>query len=335
MDTVLRIRISLLTLLGISFGGTLGYHLIEGWSLFDAFYMTVITLATVGFHEVRSMSDAGRVFTILLIVFGTGTVAYVAGNGIQLMLEGQLRRMLGRIKLEKKINKLKAHYIVCGYGRIGQLICREFMAHPVPFVVVERNPELWEKLQSENILFVRGNATDDEVLHQAGIERASGLITACTSDSENVYITLTARGLNPELFIMARSGEETSEKKLLRAGANKVISPYNIGAARMAQGILRPSVVDFIEIATAGHNLELQLEEIAVQERSCLAGHSLVDSEIRKNHGVIIVCIKKRDGRMIFNPASETAMEAGDILITLGKPQAIERLETLACGAAL
>lgn len=332
MDPVRHLRFSLLTLVVVIGLGSLGYSLIEGWSAFDAVYMTVITLATVGFREVHDLSDQGKAFTILLIVFGAGIIAYAVGSLVQIMVEGQLRTVLGRKKLEKRIAKLERHYIVCGYGRIGTMICREFAARPVPFVVVEKDPARCEKLTEEGHLFVRGDATDDGALELAGIRRAKGLITAVTSDTENVYITLTARGLNPDLFLLARSGEEGSEIKLMRAGANKVVSPYTIGASRMAQAVLRPSVVDFIEIATAGQNLELQLEEIRIAADSRLAGATLLSSAIRKEMGIIIVGIKKRGGRMLFNPAPDTPIEEGDILITLGERAATLKLEQIARG---
>lgn len=330
MDPVRHLRFSLVILVCIITLGTAGFSLIENWSAFDALYMTVITLATVGFKEVHDLSIEGKAFTMLLIVFGAGFIAYSVGSLIRFTVEGQLRQLLGRKKLEKQIAKLHGHYIVCGYGRIGALICREFQAKPLAFVVVEKDPHLCQRLSSEGLLFVEGDATDDETLEVAGIRQAKGLITAVTSDTENVYITLTARGLNPNLFILARSGEEGSELKLRRAGASKVISPYTIGATRMAQAVLRPSVVDFIEIATAGHNLELQLEEIRVHSGSRLVGHTLVTSGVRRDLGIIIVGIKKADGTMIFNPASETTIEASDILITLGEAPGIQNLERIA-----
>ncbi len=332
MDPVRHLRFSLSILVVVIGCGTLGYTLIEGWTAFEALYMTVITLATVGFREVHDLSDEGKAFTIVLIIFGAGIIAYAVGSLIQFMVEGQLRLILGRKKLEKQISKLQGHYIICGYGRIGTLICKEFQARPLPFVVVEKDPALIEKLANDGVLYVRGDATDDDTLIAAGIRRAKGLITAVTSDTENVYITLTARGLNPDLFILARSGEEGSEKKLRRAGATKVVSPYTIGATRMAQAILRPSVVDFIELATAGQNLELQIEEIRVTPKSSLTNKTLVTSGIRRDLGIIIVGIKKGDGQMLFNPAPVTLIEPGDILITLGEPAAIQNLENIADG---
>ena len=333
MDTSRQLRISLIFLVLVIGVGTLGYSIIEGWSAFDSLYMTVITLATVGFREVHELSTEGKTFTILLIIFGAGIIAYSIGSLIQFMVEGQLQKILGRRKVEKTISKLQGHTIICGYGRIGNRICSEFTGRPVPFVVVEKDPELCEKLNEEGFLYVRGDATDDDTLIAAGIRQAKALITAVTSDTENVYITLTARGLNPDLFILARSGEKGSEKKLRRAGATKVISPYAIGASRMAQAVLRPSVVDFIEIATAGQNLELQMEEIRVSAGSTLVSQNLANSGIRRDWGIIIVGIKKSDGKMTFNPASTTIIEAGDILITLGEVTSIAKLEEVARGA--
>jgi len=329
MDPVRHFRFSLLSLLVVFAAGTLGYNQIEGWSLFDSLYMTVITLATVGFREVAPLSDNGRAFTILLIVFGAGIIAYAVGSMIQILVEGQVLKALGRKKLESKINRLTGHYIICGYGRIGAMIAREFSARPKPFVVVENDPAICERLSNEGHLFVRGNATDDETLLEAGIDRAQGLITAVTSDTENVYITLTARGLKPDLFILARASDDSSEVKLRRAGASKVVSPYTIGATRMAQAILRPSVVDFIEIATGSHNVELQLEEISIASSSELVGKTLMNSGIRKQIGVIIVGIK-RGSEMLFNPAPDSVLHKGDILITLGEPADVSKLEQLA-----
>jgi len=335
MDSLRHLRLSVVLLIAIIACGTLGYHLIEGWQTFDALYMTVITLSTVGFKEVHTLSPDGKLFTIILIISGTSTIAYTLGRLLQFTLEGQLRRLLGRKKLENRISKLRDHYIICGFGRIGHLICREFQSRPIPFVIVEKEPHIIERLIREGYLFVEGDATDDETLQGAGIDHAKGLITAVTSDTDNVYITLTARGLNPKLFILARAGEEGSEKKLMRAGASKVISPYTIGASRMAQAILRPSVVDFIEIATASEHLELQIEEITVSVNSELAGKSLIDSGVRQSMGIIIVGIKQTDGQMIFNPPPGKVIEPNSVLIILGQRKAISQLEIIAKGKQL
>ena len=333
MDPVRHLRFSIAALVTVIAFGTLGYAMIEDWQAFDALYMTIITLATVGFREVHELSPEGKIFTIVLIISGTGIIAYTLSSLIQFTLEGQLRKILGRKKLESRIGQLRDHYIICGYGRIGHLICREFQSRPTPFVVVEQNPNHIERLGREGYMYVEGDATDDETLQAAGIEHAKGLITAVTSDTDNVYITLTARGLNPKLFILARAGEEGAEKKLMRAGASKVISPYTIGASRMAQAILRPSVVDFIELATASEHLALQIEEIRIAADSVLAGKSLINSGIRQSMGIIIVGIKESDGKMTFNPPPEKNIEPNSVLIILGERPAISQLEKIAGGS--
>lgn len=329
MNPVKQLKTSLFILLLLLSLGTVGYMVIEGWRLLDSLYMTVITLGTIGFKEVQDLDDAGKFFTMLLIIFGVSTLGYTVSKLAQIMFEGQFQRYLGRQKVEKKIEALRNHYIICGYGRIGSLICREFAAEALPFVVIESKAEVLEKLEEESFPFLRGNATEDETLLKSGIMRAKGLISVVTSDTENVYITLTARGLNPGLYILARSGDAGSELKLQRAGANKVISPYKIGGTRMAQAILKPNVVDFIEIATGRDHYDLQMEEILIPERSLFAGKNLLETGFRRETGVIIVGIKKLTGRMVFNPDSASLIEEQDTLIVLGETGAIEKLENL------
>ncbi|WP_022852395.1 potassium channel family protein [Thermodesulfatator atlanticus] len=311
--------------------GTIGYIVIEGWGLFDAFYMTIITLSTVGYMEVHPLSFEGRIFTSLLIFAGVGTAFYVFTMLTETIVSGQLQDFLGRKRLEAKLETLHDHYIICGYGRIGRHICR-MIAKEVPFVVVEKDHETVEEIEKEGFLFLEGDATQEEVLKKAGINRAKGLVSVLRSDADNVYITLTARSLNPKLFIIARADEEHVEKKLKRAGSDKVVSPYLIGARRMALTILRPAVTDFLELVTPEEHLELQLEEVRISEKSDLVAKNLLNSQIKQISGVIVLAIKKATGEMIFNPPPEYVFEAGDVVVALGDRKGLARLEELASG---
>jgi voltage-gated potassium channel len=311
-------------------GGTLGYVLIEGWPAFDALYMTVITLTTVGYLEVHPMSHAGRAFTMLLALGGIFTVFYVAGDFIRGMVSGEVARLLGRQRMERQLLALKNHMIVCGFGRMGHFVCEQFSAQGLPFVLVEAQASLLEGFHMPHGIPLHGDATSEEVLRRAGVERARALVTAAASDADNLYITMTARLLNDRLLIVARAEEEAAERKLKRAGASRVVSPYAIGGQRVAQAVLRPNVMDFIELATKSEHLELQIEETEIEANSALAGQSLKDSAVRRDLGIIIVAIKKPEGRMLFNPEPSTVIEARDLLITLGHRQQLDRLEKLA-----
>jgi voltage-gated potassium channel len=310
--------------------GTLGYRVLEGWPFADALYMTVITITTVGYREVHELGGGGRVFTMLLALGGVFTLFYFAMELIRLVVSGEVRDIVGRQRMERSLAEFKDHLIVCGLGRMGRLVCHEFSSKGLPFVVIDRQAELVDAFRSPHGIAIHGDATSDEVLRRAGVERARTLVTLAASDADNLYITMSARVLNERLHIVARAEDEGAETKLIRAGANRVVSPYVIGGQRVAQAVLRPSVVDFIELATRSEHLDLQIEEVTVQAGSRFAGQSVKDSGIRYDLGIIIVAIKKAQGRMVFNPASQVVIEAGDVLITLGDRQGLDRLAAMA-----
>ncbi len=316
-----------LVFLTVSFG-TIGYILIEGWNFIDSFYMTIITLTTVGYKEIHDLSLNGRIFTVLLLIIGVGTVLYSLGTGAQIILEGKLNEIFGRKRLEKRLKELKNHYIICGYGRMGKIIVKELHHEKLRFVVIEKNPETL--VESNDFLILRGDATKEEILKEAGIERAKCLIAVLPTDAENLFLVLSARGLNPDLFIVARAGEEGSEQKLLRAGADRVVSPYHIGGIRIAHTVLKPAVVDFIEFATKSGNIELQIEEIPVGDRSSIVGMTLNECGIGRELGVIILAIKHKSGEMKFNPTFRSKIEAGDTLIAVGEASKLRILRDMA-----
>lgn len=324
-----QLAYSLLLILLIILFGTAGYIVIEGWSVLDSLYMTIITITTVGFREVHQLSDRGMIFTLFLIVSGVGTMLYAFNNAARLIIEGELQDIFGRRKVEKKIKMLRDHYIVCGYGRMGKAICKELQEKDAKFVVVDKEQMVVEGFD-EGMLFIRGDATRDEILREAGIESAKGLISVLSTDAENLYVVLSARVLNPDLTIVARAGEEGSEQKLLRAGADRVVSPYHIGGLRIAHTVLKPAVVDFIEFATRSGNIDLQMEEIYVQDGSAIADTTLDECGIGRELGIIIVAVKKSVGEMRFNPTSRTTLRAGDILIALGEKGKLKTLEGMA-----
>ena len=326
MNVPRKLLFSILMLLVVVLFGIFGYTWIEGWNLLDSLYMTIITLSTVGYGEVREIGPGGRVFTVLLIVFGLFTITYIVGLVAETLVAGEIRSVLGRRKVSKKIKSLRDHYIICGYGRIGSIICKGLTRKAIPLMVIEKDEHVQEELEQDEILYLQGDATHEETLLEAGIEKAKGLVSVVSSDAENVYICLTARGLNPRLYILSRAEDEASERKLLRAGANKVILPYMLGGRRMVQAIIKPTVSDFLESAVHDQSFELAIEEITVGEDSRLVNQSLVDSGIRQEMDIIIIGIKQKAGTMIFNPSSQTKIQSDDILIAMGRNKDLETL---------
>jgi voltage-gated potassium channel len=324
---LIRLRIAVLFLAAVVITGIVGYRLLEGYTWIEAFYMTIITISTVGFQEVRPLSWTGRMFTIGLLFAGLGVVLYTAGTVTAKIVEGEFQQFFGRKRMEKRIAALANHYLVCGYGRIGEVICRELASKPVQFVVIEREEERIRKVEEAGYLLLKGDTTDDKVLLAAGVVRAKGLFATLPVDADNVFVILTAKDLSPSIFVVARAETERSERTLAHAGANKVISPYAMGGHRMAQAALRPAVVDIVELATHYQSLELQLEEIVVPSGSPCEGVTLDDSGLCQEPGVIVVAIKRASGGMIFNPSTDERIEAGDRLVALGEIAHLRGLE--------
>ena len=329
MERSVHLTISILLTVVLVVAGSVGYMIIEGWNFGDAMYMTVITLATVGYGEVHQVSATGRIFTVVLIFLGVGYFLYVGGNIVQFLVEDRIRIILGRRKLDKQIAKLKNHYIICGYGRIGRVLARYLTERYLNVVIIEKNDSRQAAMDEDGVLYLLGEATDESLLIRAGIKEAKGLITALGTDADNVFLTLIAKELNPGLFIVARAIQNATKRTIQAAGANKVISPYDLGARRMAHAILRPTVIQFLELAFADESTDIQVEEIRVHSTSRLLNVALKDSGIRQQLDLIILTIKKADDTMIFNPKADTCIETDDTLVVVGRAKSVNRLEKM------
>ena len=330
MASLQRLLYPLIFVAGIILSGTLGYVLIEGWAWFDSLYMTVITLATIGYGEVKPLTPGGRWFTIGLIFVGVAVFGFLITRLTEAVIESGISSALGRRKLFKDISQLKDHFILCGAGRVGLRVVDELDKKGVDFVVIEHDDQVAERLLTSGHLVLIGDATDETVLEGAQVRRAKTLITAASSDAENVYITLTARGLNPNIYIVARANDQAAERQLRRAGANKVVSPVLIGSHRMAQAALSPAVADFLESTMMSEELDLNFEQVQIAEDSSLNGVKLKDSGIRSAHEVMVVAITPQGGKMIFNPNGEQTLHAGDLLIAIGRRAGLIKLAEIA-----
>jgi len=311
-------------------GGTAGYMVIERWNAWDAFYMTVTTVATVGFREVHPLSFGGQAFTLALVFVGVGTALYAFSAMTAVVVEGGWPRVIEKWRYARMISALNDHYVLCGYGRIGSIVASEFKRQHTPYVIVDRDPGRVQSAVDAGHLAVEGDASREETLRDLGIARARGLVAAVGTDAENVYAVLTARVLKPDLFVIARAEAEDSIPKLKKAGADRVISPYRIGAVQIAQTALRPAVVDFVEIATSSENFELSMEEITIGNGSSMAGKSLSTVIQRPRLNVVVVGIQHRGGAMEFNPTADSVVHGGDHLIVLGHPATLKQLEEAA-----
>lgn len=332
LDNIIAFRILGATgVLLIVFGlGSVGYHFIEGMNFFDGFYMTFITITTIGFAELKNLTDAGRVLTMVLFVMGIGVISYIASQTTQLIFESEIFR---KRAMKKQLEKMENHYIICGYGRIGHRIGQVLLEADIPIVVVENRDSSIQRIREDRLLYVEGDAQEESVLVEAGIERAKGLICTLSRDQDNVFVTLIARELNENIFILVRTNQRANTKKILRSGANKVISPYEVGADRMANVILRPHVDQFMNQILGGEHQDHIFDEVKVFEGSDLAGKTLAEARIRQKYFVVIIAIIP-DGKkssIKFNPGSDDTINEGDSLIVLGDVDRIEQLREEGC----
>ncbi len=302
----------------------------EGWSFLDALYMTILTISTVGYSEVHPLHPAGRIFVIILIVLGVTTFLYIITTIGEFVVSGQFSGALGRNRMMKKIDALKRHYIVCGLGRVGIQVALELEREKVPFVVIDNNPDSVKESIAHNWMYVEGDASNDEVLIEAGVKRARGLVTATNSDADNVYIVLSAKGLNEKLFVVGRANMEKSEYKLKKAGAERVLSPYSMGGRRLASLLLRPTVVEFLDVVMHSAEIELLMEEVIINDSSPFIGRSIQDVRQKCATGANILALKKKGAKvMIASPAPETVVDVGDRFVALGTREQLRELEGL------
>lgn len=321
-----RVRYALGAIVVVIALGTLGYYLVEGWSFTDSLFMTVTTVTTVGYGEVHPLSRSGRIFTICLMLVGVGTVAYALSTTVQSIVQWELLETVGQRRRFREMNKLHKHFIICGAGRVGSRIIREMQRAEYPFVVIEREQQKVVDLIEQGGHVIIGDSTLEETLREAGVERARGLAACLPNDADNLYVVLTARDLNENLHIVARAVEEQAEPKLIRAGANRVVSPTIIGSRRMAEALTKPAVADFMDSITA-ENLDLGFDEVEVQPNSVYVGRKLKYTSIRSDLDVVIIAIRRRGGEMIFNPSGDAIIEAGDLLIAIGRAESLIELD--------
>ena len=328
MNPILKFEVAMIIAAVIYLGGTFGYMALEEWSFLDAAYMTAITLSTVGFLEVHEPTAAGRIFTIFLIFTGVGYFLYLAGVVIGGVVEGEMKTLLRRHRLDNKIKKLNDHYIVCGYGRIGRVLCNFIREDTSDIVVIEQDEEMIPTLERDKIHYLVGDASDEELLEKAGIAKAKTLVAALATDTANVFLVLTVRQLNPDIYIMARASNPQVRKKLIVAGANRVESPYDTGAVSMGLKILKPNVSNFLDAALSRQSDAIQIEEAYVPEGSGYVGKTLKDSGIRQDFNLIIIATKDVGDAMDFAPHFETQIQAGATLIVMGKTEDLKRFRS-------
>jgi voltage-gated potassium channel len=322
-----RLVLIAIALAGTLAAGTVGFILIEHYSAFDAFYMTLTTVTTVGGGEIGRLSHAGRIFNAFLIFFGVIALLLAIGAMTQTVVELELNQFFGKRRVKKMIEKLHGHYIICGFGRVGRGAADELRQQGAQFVVVDHNEEKVERAIKEGMLAVLADASRDDVLRDVGIDRAKGLIATLASDADNLFLILSARTLNSKIQLTARVAEQTSEGKLLRAGADFVFAPYNSTGHRMAQALLKPHVQQFIDFTTQNMEVKVNIEQVRVSARSGFVDSTIAGMQIRSEMGVIVLAIRKADGKMVFNPPPDSTIAVGDHLIVMGQADGLQKLE--------
>ncbi len=325
-----RLRLALAMLSSVFVLGTIGY-VILGFSLLDAVYQTVTTVATVGFREVRPLDDTGKVFTIVLILIGVGTALYTFSVVLETLFEGHLREHFGRRRMERHIEAMQGHVIVCGWGRVGRAIGEELAAANADVVVIDLDPT---RVTEAALPAMVGDATEDRVLEEAGLHRARALVAALDSDAGNLFVTLSARSLRPDLFIVARARVDESDEKLRRAGADRVVNPQSIGGARIAAFVLQPHVTEFLDVVMHDRGLQFRLEEVLVRPGSSIAGQTIRDAHLRDRTGALVLALREEDGSFNTNPSPDTTIRAGHVLIAIGTPTELAALERTMEGGA-
>lgn len=326
-----RLRYALYALGGAIAIGAIGFHFIEGWTLSESLYMTVQTVTTVGYGDLPPQTSAGRAFATIFMIVGVGIVAYALSSSVRAIVQSEILATFGERRRHREMSKLQDHFIICGVGRVGSRIVRDLQRAGIRFVAIESDAEKVEALIESGAHVLVRDATLEETLREAGVERAAGLAACLPDDADNVYVVLTARDLNRSLHIVARAVEEQAEPKLIKAGASRVVSPTIIGSHRMSQALTRPAVADFMDSMTA-ENLDLGFEQLEVAPNSIYAGHKLRYTNIRSELDVVIVAIRRPDGKMTFNPSGDARVEAGDLLIAIGRADALAELSALARG---
>ncbi len=309
--------------------GTVGFTVISGYPVFDAFYMTLTTMTTVGYGEIHPLDRAGRIFNSFLIIFGVSTILVAIGAMTQTIIELELGDAFGRRRQKRMIENLKNHFIVCGFGRVGQGAAEELKHSGVPFVVVDVQPERVEAAIRTGMLAVAADSTRDDTLRQVGVERARGLVAALSTDADNLFVLLSAKGLNPRIYVSARAAEEGAEEKMKRAGADAVFAPYSITGHRLAQSLLRPHVVQFLDFTTKDIGMDVSIEQVRVSESSEAVSRTIKELDLSRALGVIVMAIRKSDGGMLFNPPADTPVRGGDYLIVMGQQENLRALENL------